>query len=650
MKTDSILVFISLFAGVLLIAVSKPKAPMEAYVDKAIGLVNKQFQQDLTQFYESTTDFQNQVALFEKNQIDQNTLLAGYAKLRNCFKHVSFFLEYLDKEAYDKLLNGPPLLKLEKKVADLTILQPKGIQVIDELIGGGKLEAENTKSELLQHAIQLQNDQKKIKEFLQVRYLTDRQFFEATRQGIVRLMTLGITGFDTPGTQSGVSDASAVLQSMRGYLEMYRNEMERVHHEKLANQILAILDHGINRSEIASFDNLNRLAFIKEVLDPLYAKILEMHLALDYETIEEVSRYPSAVNYQAKSLFDKDFLNKFYYVSIANDTNFDKVASLGKLLFYDPVLSYNNAVSCASCHNPTKAFTDGLPTSLSNKQQPLKRNSMTLNYSGYATGFFHDLRSKRLEDQFEHVILNKDEFNSSYQAILEKLEGSDAYKSLFDEAFPNQKKPVKSNNVDYALAAYVMNLASFDSPIDQYFQGKNTTISPSIERGFNLFAGKANCATCHFLPLYSGLVPPLYVESEAEILGVPDRPELPWILDDDLGRVGNGLSQEVAPFYNAAFKTPTLRNINRTAPYMHNGVFKTLEEVMDFYNKGGGVGQGLELEHQTLAPEPLNLNKQEVADIISFMEAINDQTIFKAVQELPKDFNSTQINNRQVNK
>ena len=111
---------------------------------------------------------------------------------------------------------------------------------------------------------------------------------------------------------------------------------------------------------------------------------------------------------------------------------------------------------------------------------------------------------------------------------------------------------------------------------------------------------------------------------------MPNNKATPTVLDDDLGRYNNGRPMDVAPFYKGAFKTPTIRNIELTAPYMHNGVFNTLEEVMDFYNKGGGVGQGMNLEHQTLAAEPLELTNNEIEDIIVFMKSLTDAKKFKA--------------------
>jgi len=155
--------------------------------------------------------------------------------------------------------------------------------------------------------------------------------------------------------------------------------------------------------------------------------------------------------------------------------------------------------------------------------------------------------------------------------------------------------------------------------------------------GFNLFMGKAQCGTCHFAPLFNGLVPPLYNLSELEVLGTTktdnlDKPEP----DTDSGRFN------VFPiaFYEKAFKTPTVRNVSATGPYMHNGSFKTLETVVEFYNKGGANGLGLTMNNQTLSPLPLNLSKEEVNDIVSFMQALEDAVPLAAQQVSKRNYNN----------
>ncbi|MDC8002849.1 cytochrome c peroxidase [Aureisphaera galaxeae] len=646
MKTDTFFFLGSMFLAALLILASKPKRSTSAYIDKAIGTINEKFHEDLSSCYDATVQFHEAAISFQRGDVSEPELEREYSQLRETFKKIEFFVEYLDKEAFDKTLNGAPLPKLEKKVADLRVLQPRGMQVIDEFMASGF--STSDREDLVAQAYKLENDVKKIEQFLGVRRVTDRQFFEASRQALIRLATLGITGFDTPGTQHGISDATVVLQIQQEYMQLYKSELRTINSLQLLKEYTLISNQGIAQTQEGNFENFDRLSFIKNVVTPLYKGIKDIHLALDYETIEEVSRYPLAVNYDADHLFEKDFLNKFYYVSIANDTSFNKIASLGKLLFYDPVLSRNNTISCSSCHAPEKAFTDGLTTSKSNTGSPLKRNSMTLNYSVYASAYFHDLRTKRLEDQFEHVVLNKDEFDSSYPEIVEKLNTSPTYSKKFVEAFPAYDKPIKPNNIDYALAAYVMQFTTFDSPVDAYFQGTDASLSEEVKNGFNLFTGKANCATCHFLPTFSGLVPPLYKETEAEVLGVPENNYEPWILDDDIGRLGNGVTQEVATFYNNAFKTPTVRNIEKTGPYMHNGVYNTLEEVMEFYNLGGGAGLGFGMDHQTLAPDPLNLTDTEIEEIIAFMNSLNDKKEFMPPTDLPRDFPEKKLNEREL--
>ncbi|MEM6517310.1 MAG: cytochrome c peroxidase [Bacteroidota bacterium] len=614
------------------------------YIPKALNEINEKFHNELMSFSKEAIKFSQLSETLVKDEISQDKLEKGYIELRESFKKVGFIIEYVDKEAYDKIINGAPLLKLEKKVADLAVLEPHGFQVLDEIMGSD-LQATETRQDLVKEAELLSKNVKKINEYLQVHKLSDRHFFEAVRFGIIRAASLGITGFDTPGTLKGISDTQVALKNFDEYLQLYATELNNVNRIGLLDEIQDILEMGIKLTKNEEFDTFNRMKFIKNVINPAYKTVKDIHLALNYETIDEVSRYIQAVNYNAENLFESDFLNSFYYVSLEEDSTYAAKAELGKLLFYDPILSQDNGMSCAACHDPQKAFTDGKTLSLSNTGDALERNAMTLNYSVYATSYFHDLRAKRLEDQFEHVVVSEDEFNSSYEEIIEKVSNSEAYSKRFRDAFPH-RKTIKFNDIDYALAAYVMKLNTFDSPIDQYFQGKLKRLPKSVERGFNLFTGKAACATCHFTPLFSGNLPPLFIDTEAEVLGVPEAKQEPWVLDDDTGRINNGVTQDVAKFYVGAFKTPTVRNIELSGPYMHNGVFDTLEEVMDFYNKGGGAGNGMELEHQTLASDPLNLSDREIEDIIAFMNALTDSKRFEKPKDLPRDFEENSINER----
>ena len=174
-----------------------------------------------------------------------------------------------------------------------------------------------------------------------------------------------------------------------------------------------------------------------------------------------------------------------------------------------------------------------------------------------------------------------------------------------------------------AIASYIRSLVTCNTRFDQYMRGDETKMNASEKNGFNLFAGKAKCATCHFIPLFNGLVPPTFTETESEVLGVPKTRSKHTVLDEDLGKFNFTRSE----IHKHSFKIPTLRNIELTAPYMHNGVFKTLEEVVEFYKKGGGKGLHIAPSNQTLPFDKLSLTKKEVRDIVAFMRTLTDTVI-----------------------
>ena len=160
-----------------------------------------------------------------------------------------------------------------------------------------------------------------------------------------------------------------------------------------------------------------------------------------------------------------------------------------------------------------------------------------------------------------------------------------------------------------------------NSPFDRYIAGDHQALTSAQKNGFNLFMGKAQCGTCHFAPVFNGSTPPFFNHTEYEVLGVPGLgSSAKNIADKDLGRY----EQFPIYLYKGAFKTPTVRNSAMTGPYMHNGRFNTLLQVLDFYNRGGGAGIGLSSPEQTLSSKPLRLSKEEINDIIAFLHALTD--------------------------
>jgi len=255
----------------------------------------------------------------------------------------------------------------------------------------------------------------------------------------------------------------------------------------------------------------------------------------------------------------------------------------------------------------------------------VNRNSPTLINSVFATEYFHDLRADRLEKQTEHVMSSSDEFNLPPLKLAEKLRRDANYAAAFRKAFPNQSEPIQPASIQLAISAYISSLTSWNSAFDKYIRKETEHLDPSAKRGFNLFMGKAACGTCHFAPTFSGLLPPYYDDSESEVLGATATNDtLRPTLDNDLGRSGNKIRADAVSMFDHSFKTPTVRNVELTAPYFHNGSFPTLEEVMWFYKKGGGAGLGLDVPNQTLPFDSLELSKAEIADIIAFMKALTD--------------------------
>ncbi|MES2691397.1 MAG: cytochrome c peroxidase, partial [Bacteroidota bacterium] len=197
------------------------------------------------------------------------------------------------------------------------------------------------------------------------------------------------------------------------------------------------------------------------------------------------------------------------------------------------------------------------------------------------------------------------------------------YKVLFAKAFPSAKKDslVTVHQVASAISAFERTLSPMNSAFDRYIGGDRSALSQEQIRGFTIFNGKAQCGTCHFAPLFNGLLPPGYSITELEVLGVTSNTDF----DKPMYDLDSGRYRFFPIEYNTrAFKTPTVRNVAKTAPYMHNGSFNTLEQVMDFYNKGGGAGVGLTIRHQTLSSKPLGLTQEEIRSVIAFMNSLTD--------------------------
>ena len=295
---------------------------------------------------------------------------------------------------------------------------------------------------------------------------------------------------------------------------------------------------------------------------------------------------------------------------------------LGRLLYFDPILSGDNSVACASCHHPANGFTDNRAVSTGIRGQKGGRSAPTVWNAAWSGEQFWDGRAKTLEDQAKGPIQNPIEMDQNPALLLTELKAIPEYSRRFDEAFKGTGgSAVTLDNIASAIAAFERTIASVNSPFDRYAAGDRSAMNDSAVRGLNLFRSvSTRCFECHELPTFA--------MKEYKVLGVPSLGD-PTKVDDDRGRAAivPGASVE------RAFRVPTLRNVTKTAPYMHNGSLKTLDEVLEFYAKGGGLGRGYKLDNVDDKIRKFDLTPDEKADLTAFLEALTDESM---LPEVPK--------------
>jgi cytochrome c peroxidase len=276
---------------------------------------------------------------------------------------------------------------------------------------------------------------------------------------------------------------------------------------------------------------------------------------------------------------------------------------LGRLLAFDKRLSQDNTISCMSCHLSTNAFTDGKPVATGIRGQKGGRSAPASFNRVFSSAQFWDGRAATLEAQSVGPFTNPIEHGfANYDVMLAKMNKIPGYRKLFKEAFGDEN--IKIENVGKAIASFQRTILSGNSPADRFDQGQEAgAISESAQKGLILFRDKARCTKCH-----SGFN---FTDEKFHNLGIG------W--DDNKVDLGRYMVTNTAEDLGA-FKTPTLREIARSAPYMHDGRFKTLEEVVNFYNKGG-----IKNPHQDPLVLPLELTDQEKSDLIAFLRTLNGQ-------------------------
>lgn len=537
-----------------------------------------------------------------------------FFQTRNAYKQIEVIVEYYFGFFAVKL-NGPAIPFFEEEEPDLGRQEPAGMQVIEGLI----FPKYNTKNrEVLKEAIDnLLNDARTMRSTNESNAFNDEFIFDAVTEEMYRITALGIAGFDSQVAVNSLPECSYAISGLQKIMLLYGDDMKITSGNKY-QLLLALLNAAREYLKHQNdFNGFDRMHFITAYLNPA-TKIIG-----DYKKAKGFSENKSPMFYSTvkknNTLFATGIFEADKYLD-DNTTSPDKI-KLGRKLFFDKRLSSDNKRSCATCHNPAKAFTDGLSTSVAiDGHTALPRNAPTLWNAALQRNLFLDNRSFSLEDQVMQVLNNAKEMHGSAQKAAETILGRKEYDELYAKAYPRTDQSFAARNICNAIACYERTLIALNSRFDKQMRGQ-AVLNQNEINGFNLFMGKAKCGNCHFIPLFSGAKPPRYYYNESEVIGVPGKKGPGNIqLDTDEGRfLATGL-----PIHKYSFKTPTLRNIALTAPYMHNGVFKTLEEVLEFYNKGGGGSLKTPPENLSLAFEKLDLTASEKRNIISFLRTLTD--------------------------
>jgi cytochrome c peroxidase len=566
----------------------------------------------------------------------------AYHRCRDQFKFTEALTEYLYPNTA-KLLNGALIPEADEEEGTQNVSPPEGLQVIEEFVYADSL-SDSLRQELMRTAWRFAAACRRLEQLSAKQTLLDWQVMDAMKMEVIRVFALGITGFDTPCSDKAMHDNAMALEGVRHYLAPVSGALaqrDKRSGRSLSFSLKKTKLYLLAHPEFGSFD---RMAFIRDHADPLYGELVNACTTLEIIW----PRLPSPIDKNAKSIFGKDAMDPWFY---ARDNRPEmkrpEVAALGQILFFDPVLSGDQQRACASCHQPAKGFSDGNATSLAfSGSGVLKRNAPTIVNAAFQASYFYDIRVNFLEDQIRQVVNNSDELHGDFSLAVNLIRTSEEYRRLFAEAFKGTRDTaITSNAIVSAISAYERTLVSNDSRFDKHIRNEGKFMTTQEVQGFNLFMGKAQCATCHFVPMFNGTVPPFFTKTETEILGVPLVNDTAKTgIDSDVGR----LHTSGMLLHKFAFKTSGLRNIALTAPYMHNGVFSTLNEVVDFYDRGGAAGAGEDLPTQTLPGEPLHLTATEKTALVKFMEALTDTAGLTAQPQRLPAFDDAKLNARKI--
>ena len=557
-------------------------------------------------------------------QIDQTRL---------ALKNIDFWLRYLEPISY-KQINGPLPVEWETEVFE-KFEKPYKREGAGLTLAAIYLDEDTVKSEVLLNLIHSSISATEVftRDSVAGQLKDYHHFYLCNRLFLLNLAAIYTTGFECPDPKNVIPELRSMLTDVHKTYIAYNKGFTNT---ALSSQYLEIYLNTINfvNKQSNDFEEFDHYTFIKDFINPLFAK--NQQLIKEYNVVSK-SYIDYSLNKNSTSIFSKNLYNgqntKGIFLRVYDNKVLAEIEKIGKLLFYDPILSGNNQRSCASCHKPTQYFTDTLTnTSLQfDGKGFLPRNSPSLINAPYNHLILLDGKHISLQNQTKDVITNPIELGNNEQDVLKKVLSCKEYKEAFKSflKYTPTEKDITLEHISSAITLYYGKFSKYYSPFDMAMNNKGA-INENAKKGFNVFMSKAQCATCHFVPQFNGVKPP-YVGSEFEVLGVPTDTNF-TSLSPDKGRFNINAANETAN----AFRTGTVRNASKTAPYMHNGVFRTLEQVIDFYDLGGGNGKGLKVNNQTLSSDSLHLTKDDKTNLIAFINSLTENIEFENVpQKIP---------------
>ena len=597
-------------------------------------------------FTTALTDLKSTIE--KSNLADAQDIANIQSKITQCrveLKGIDFWIRYIEPIMYRRI-NGPLPVEWETEVFEKfeAPYKREGTGLTQAAL---YLEEENISKEHLLYLIQsgIEATKTYVADSITKGLKTHDHFYLCNRLYILNLAAIYTTGFECPDTSLIIPELRSMMADVN---TIYNAFNESYPSAPLSAGYLALYNRAVIfvNTQPANYSAFDHFTFIKDYVNPLF--MLNQQHINQYKVFSK-SMVDYSLHKKEISLFNKDIYNgqnpKGVFLRVDDEAVLKEIDRIGKLLFYDPLLSANNMRSCASCHKPTEFFTDTLAATAFqfNHKDALDRNTPSLVNVQYNHLIMMDGKHISLQNQTKDVMTNAIEMGGTNEDILEKVMSCNEYNKAFKKLlqYTPTEKEVTVEHISSAITFYYSKFSKYYSPFDEAMND-NKELAMDAKKGFNLFMSKSQCATCHFVPQFNGVKPP-FVGSEFEVLGVPEDTTYK-ALSNDMGRYTVHKVDEM----KNAFRTGSIRNIAHTKPYMHNGVFTTLEEVVEFYNAGGGAGKGLKVDNQTLASDSLGLSKTEKEHLVKFMTSLTEKIVFEAPPAKLPESKIKALNTRKV--